>query len=183
MAKTQTTQSSVKIVDGKLILSLPDAKEPVVWQMDLDEAKSAAFTVKENAKTNTFSLVLKGQNGSSEEIAPFDDKKSATDILMKTSEALQNAHGKIRPQSEGYTGHSSFASKPEGEKGDKLGAILAMILAVLLILVWIVASSASHRVAGNNSLNNTSAQSAANNTNPRSSSGVPVSADDFLSNR
>ena len=46
--KTDTLTSTIKIVDSKLILSLPTAQMPVVWQMDLDKAQSAAFTIKEN---------------------------------------------------------------------------------------------------------------------------------------
>ncbi len=39
--------STAKVVDGSLVLSLPDAVTPVVMRLSLEEAKSAAFTVLE----------------------------------------------------------------------------------------------------------------------------------------
>lgn len=179
MAKTDKTNSSVKIVGGKLILSLPDAMEPVVWQMDLEQAQSAALTVKENKKAKSFSLVLKVQGGKTEEIAPFADKQSAMDVLMETSEVLQNAQENIHKHAPAAVAQTS-ASK--GEKGDKLGAFLAAALVIVLIFSWVMLSSAPEKLANaGRSQNNYAGASATGN--PRDSAGVPVSADDFLSNR
>lgn len=175
MMKASKTTSSVKIVDGKLILSLPDAKEPVVWQMDLAHAQAAAFTVKEDKKAETFNLVFKAQGEKQEDIAPFDDRQSAIDILMKTSETLQNAQGKIQNSA------STTASAPKSEKGDKLGAVLAVILILLLFFTWMFFSSAPYKFAGIDHVENGNYGTATGN--PRETSGVAVSADDFLSNR
>ncbi len=169
--------SPVKIVDSKLILSLPDAKEPVVWQMDLTQAQAAAFTVKEDKKAKTFNLVFKVHGEKQENIAPFDDKKSAIDILMKTSEILQNAQGKIQDNT------STATTNPivNNDKNDKLGAVLAVILIILLFLSWIAFSSAPQKFAN---INDIEAGNYGTTTgNPREAAGVPVSADDFLSNR
>ncbi len=174
MTKAKKTASSIKIVDGKLILSLPDAKEPVVWQMDLTQAQAAAFTVKEDKKAKIFNLVFKTQGEKQETIAPFDDKQSAIDVLMETSEVMQNAQGKIQS-------NASTTATPEKEKGDKLGAVLAVILIILLFLSWTVFSSAPQKFGGMESIEAGSYGSATGN--PREAAGVPVSADDFLSNR
>ncbi len=179
--KEDVMASSVKIVDGKLILSLPTAQTPVVWQMDLENAQSAAFTIQEDKKKKNFSLVLKAQDGSIDEIAPFDDKESAVEILMETSSVLQNAHGAIKSggTAASNTNVAPSQSKNNTEGGsDKLGAFLAFALVVVLILIWTISSSTPSKisdVAGTNA--------ASGSVEPRQSSGVPVSADDFLSNR
>ena len=172
MTKANKTTSSIKIVGDKLILSWLGAKEPVVWQMDLAHAKAAAFTVKEDKKTKTFNLVFKSQGEKQENIAPFDDKQSAIDVLMETSETLQNSQG----------GASKAASAPkEKDDDDKLGAILAVILIILLFFTWIFFSSAPSKFAGLGNVESGSYGSTSGN--PRETSGIAVSADDFLSNR
>ena len=178
MAKANKTTPSVKIVDSKLILSLPDALEPVVWQMDLEQAQSAAFTIKENKKAKSFNLVLKVHGEKTEEIASFADKQSAMEVLMETSETLQNAQGKI------YSAHAASAqtSAPKSEKGDKLGAFLAAALVIILVFSWIMLSSAPEKLANIKRTQKEYYGTTANG-NPRESAGVPVSADDFLSNR
>lgn len=178
----QDASSNVKIVDGKLILSLPNAQMPVVWQMDLENAQSSSFTVVEDKKAKNFTLILKGQDGTVDEIAPFDDKQSAVDVLMETSSVLQNAHGQIRP---GSTSGGNTSNNNDDKDSDKLGAGLAIALAIVLILIWVMMSSVPNRsLDGASSSTNTSG-SATNNSgsDPRQSSGVPVSADDFLNNR
>lgn len=172
MGKTNALESTVKIVDGKLILSLPTAESPVVWQMDLEQAQSAAFTITENKKDKNFALVLKSQDGTLDEIALFADKESAMKILMETSSALQNAHGKIKPA-------AAVAHAPK-EKGDKLGAGLAIALIIVLIIIWALSSSVPSKLSPQNSVNKSSAYTG--DTNPTQAAGVPVSADDFLSN-
>ena len=37
--------ASANVVDGKLILSFPHAQTPVLWQMDLAQAKASAIEV------------------------------------------------------------------------------------------------------------------------------------------
>lgn len=39
--------SSAKVVNDTLVLSLPDAKSPIVWRMELTEIKAAAFELQE----------------------------------------------------------------------------------------------------------------------------------------
>ena len=178
MAQTDKITSSVKIIDGKLILSLPDAKEPVVWQMDLKQANSSAFTVKEDKKAKAFNLVLKAEGGTTEDIAPFDDKKSATSLLMEISDALQNAHGNINNNGEKQAATTTASTN---EKSDKLGAILAIILVLSMLFIWMMSSSVPNKLAGQNSAN--AWQSNTSYSNPQEAAGVAVSADDFLSNR
>lgn len=177
---TTATTSSVKIVDGKLIMSLPEAQTPVVWQMDLEKAQAASFTVSEDKKEKNFKLIFKDQDGKTDEIAPFDEKQGAVDILMQTSSILQNAHGQIKPNSNTTT----IITNDNNKKNDKVSAILALALVVVLITIWTMSATGPDRIGtGGVDPNSATSTSVFNNASSRESSGVAVSADDFLSNR
>lgn len=176
--------SSASVVDGKLILSLPDAATPVVWQMDLEQAKSSALEVREDTKTGRFALALKTQKGETVDIASYEEKTSAVQALMVTSRALENAHGKIRPAAANsqdaapgaprYAAQGGFAPA-QPQNSSKASAILAVLLIVFLFMAWaFTIPKASDTIARN--------RSAATGA-PTTDTGVPVSADDFLSNR
>lgn len=178
-AKIKNAPSNVTIVDGKLIMSLPDAQMPVVWQMDLEKAQSSVFTIQEDKKTKSFTLILKQSNNAVDEIASFDNKQDAVDILMETSSALQNAHGQIKPTTANNS--NQHISSPQSDtKGDKTGATLALALIIILGLIWTI--SASGNLDPNRKTTASSFEGSLSK-NARESSGVPVSADDFLSNR
>ena len=55
---TEKLIPSAKIVDGILILSLPDALRPVVWQMELSQSRTSALEVREH-EDGTYHLTLK----------------------------------------------------------------------------------------------------------------------------
>lgn len=171
MAKENKKTSPVNIVGSKLILSLPEALEPVVWQMDIEQAQSSSFTIKEDKKAKSFNLVFKAQGNEAEDIAPFSDKQAAMDILMETSNALQRAKN-VNP---------APANNPTNNKGDKLGAFLAAALIIILILSWIILSSAPENL--DDIGDGQTGYYDSSTGNPRESSGVAVSADDFLNNR
>lgn len=178
------TTSTVKVVDGKLIMSLPDAQTPVVWQMDIEQAQSAAFTVEEDKKKKTFTLVLKTQDGEVQNIAPFENKETAVNILMETSGALQNAHGQIKPTTMAHASNTNIASpvaQQNDDKNNKIGAILAVLLILVLIGIWSLSASNSVQLQNDRLLAPT--ETAISPQDAKSASGVPVSADDFLSNR
>lgn len=187
----QKLDANVTIVDGKIILSLPNAYSPVVWQMDLEKAQSAAFTVKQDSKTKRHVLILKSDDSAKEEIAEFEDKDTAVQVLMETSSVMQNAHGKIRAgvASNGNTPASNAAAGAADQKkeggSDKTGAILAVLLVVILIAIWAVSASIPSRIASTQAADPSARQSnfASAPTSARELSGVAVSADDFLSNR
>lgn len=178
--KQQHASSNITIVDGKLILSLPDAQMPVVWQMDLEKAQSSVFTIQEDKKAKNFTLILKNSDGTTNEIASFESKQDAVDILMETSSVIQNAHGQIRPNAANNNGQAQ--TQNNAGRNNKTSAALALALILVLGLIWSV--SASRKL--DPSARSTTASTSSNfpsSTNARESSGVPVSADDFLSNR
>lgn len=157
-------KTSASVVDGKLILSFPHALKPVVWQMDLGQAKASALEVRDDGGTHA--LVLKTPKGETIEIAPFEKRAQAIEGLMAAARALENAHGQIR----GEGGEVAvFTPKKKGKAGRWIGIILAAIVLLFLISVW---SSQLPRTA--------SGEAAMNGAAPTAATGAPMNADDFL---
>ena len=166
--------SSARVVDGKLILSLPEALNPVVWQMDLGQVKVSALEVREGKSgDNTFSLVLKTPRGDDIDIAPFAGRDEAVSALMAVSGALENAQGKIRPAEAG----SVVAIKPKKSFSFKkaVGVVVALIVVLVLINIW--GSMAPRMVSSG------PAAPASAPASPADTAGVPLSADEFLQGR
>ncbi len=176
---TKETPTNVTIVDRKLILSLPNAQMPVIWQADLEKAQSSAFTIQEDKKAKTFVLILKTKGEEVDEIAHFDNKQASVDVLMEISQALQGAHGQIKPND--IVSNSNAQAVPASSnntRDNKIGAILSLVLVLVLILIWVIFASNNVNL-GKHGANDF----AHSNTNSQGSSGVAISADDFLNNR
>ena len=71
LKKMHKNNASASVVDGKLILSFPHAQTPVIWQMDLAEAKASALEVLKAEKGTDFTLTLKTQKGEKVKIDLF----------------------------------------------------------------------------------------------------------------
>lgn len=181
---TGNYSSSASVVDGTLILSLPDALSPVVWRLELGQAKASALEVREG-ESGVFKLLLKTPRGDVSDIAGFETRGRAVAALMAVSRAMEQAHGQIYPaanDTEPYnpallpvtTKSKKTQSKP---KGSWLGGVVAILIILVLGIVLIN--------MGPRPLNNVAGVPAgsADTQNPQSPSGVPVSADDFLKNR
>jgi len=52
-------KSSAEVVDKHLILSLPNAVEPIVWRMALDKIGTASFEIKHVKASDSYKLILK----------------------------------------------------------------------------------------------------------------------------
>ncbi|MCB1532878.1 MAG: hypothetical protein KDJ35_08410 [Alphaproteobacteria bacterium] len=161
-------KSSAKVVDGKLILSFPNAEKPVVWQMDFAHVKASALEVQ--AQGDSFALILKTPKGENVEIAPFANKNDAVKGLMAASKALESAEGQIRPGSES-AGVTAIASKPK-KSAKWLPPVLALVMLFILINVWAMLS-APREVTTLDTVSNTQSNSV-------DETGVPLSADEFL---
>jgi len=176
--RKKETNASARVVDGKLILSFPDAKTPIVWQMDLTQAKASALEVLEDEANNAFVLKVKTPKGESIDVATFDQRSHAIEGLMAASVALENAHGHIQTGQSGQTtinnAQSSASPQKKSGKSKILGVFLAIIALFIFFTIWssIIPRSVN---TGNNQTLSSSGQ-----TSPQTSSGVPVSADDFL---
>lgn len=162
-------QSSAKVVDGSLIISLPDAVTPIVWRMELANVKASALEVQAHEKG--FMLMLKTPRGEAHDIAPFETKEAAVHALMRVSHALQNASGNMAPAAaqDNQRAHVTPAPHKKGSPW-KWGAALAGIIVVMLLFSYLA------------NLRGPSPQgvSASGAGTSEALSGVPQSADDML---
>lgn len=167
-------QTSAKVVDGKLILSCPGAVVPVVWQMDLGEAKASALEVKQDEGKPHFVLIQRTQKGSAAAVATFEARDKAIQALMEASKALESAHGKIAlPANENHG--NVYVAPTQKKSGGKW--IIAILLFIVLFLLFGIFSANLSQNYQPGSYDN---QASAPQPNPAESNGVPVSADDFL---
>lgn len=173
--------SSARVVDGTLILSLPDAVSPVVWRMDLGFVRASAMEVRKE-EDGTFMLVLKTPKKDVNEIAPFTTKAKALNALMAVSRAMENAQGQIRPSPaatvETGTTAAVGAAPAKKSKWKKLfTGLFAVILLFMFLVVIINLTPPPPRDFPAGTAEGPRA------TAPGEDTGVPLSADEFLQNR
>lgn len=174
--------STAKVIDGILILSLPDAVTPVVWQMELGQSKSSALEIR-NHDNGQFILTLKTPRQDVIDIATYANRDLAIKALLVTSSALEKAQGQLKSAPAGNAAPTyplPVVTRHAGGAFYIMKKILLWLLAIaagiiLLGLVLFLVSSAIN-VAMNTSSGNVSAPAA-------NSSNEPVSADDFFENR
>ena len=184
---TGNYSATASVVDGTLILSLPDALTPVVWRLDLGHAKASALEVREDADGN-FVLLLKTPRGDVNDIARFATRGRAVAALMSVTRAMEQSHGQFRPAAyEGGPYNAAHLPVPVRKKGKAaasqgqgngrglLGGLVA--IALIIILGGIMLNMGPKPVSSNAAL------SPAAGIAPSQAAGVPVSADDFLKNR
>jgi hypothetical protein len=169
--------SSAKVIDGILILSLPDAISPVVWQMELGQSKSSALEIR-NSDDGKFILTLKTPRQDVLDIATYANKDVAIKALLVTSQALEKAQGQLKAGHQNYqspfypvpalsrcqssTRFWGFIKKTFKYFGILLGGLILIGLISLLIGKLFLGSMTS-------------------GTTPSAS--APVSADEFFENR
>lgn len=188
--KQQNHNASAQIVDGTLILSLPDAISPVVWRMDLSGIKSAAMEIrtdKKEGETETYTLTMKATGEKPKDIAPFDTQDKAMNALMAASAAM--AHSQTSPDAAPVASNSnranmSIAAAPAQNTKNKAGQFLASLIGLAIIGLLLFALT---RIGPTNPTNyNTNSDSYGQSGNAGSAqdaAGTPMSADDFLLNR
>lgn len=158
------SSAAARIVDGSLVLSFPDAAEPVVWRMDLAQAKEAGFEIKE--ARGKFKLIQKSGN-ETQDIASFDDRERAVAALMDVSNALQG--GTHSPKAANDTGRAA------GNEAVQWLIAIAGVLIVIGLFMYLsrIAPVDSGPAAPQSQAS--SVDGADGDTN-----GVPLSADEFL---
>lgn len=173
-------QSSAKVVDGNLIISLPDAMNPIVWRMELGSVKASALEVR-TMTDGGFMLSLKTPKGEVHDVAPFTSREPAVDALMKVSSALQNAHGKMVP----FTAPAHIASTHPAqshsapENASAAGSLKWLIaLAGVIIVIMLFSYLSSMTPTRSSETSPSSASGITGETNE--TSGVPESADKML---
>lgn len=170
--------STAKVIDGILILSLPDAISPVVWQMELGQSKSSALEIR-NGDNGQFILTLKTPRQDVLEIAAYANRDQAIKALLVTSSALEKAQGQLKvmpantnsnSNSNGYPVPAVTYAKAGSGLLKKFLTILGMTFASIVALVLVIF------IAGKILLSTPSTPAPGSNS-------APVSADEFLENR
>lgn len=181
---------SARVVDGTLILSLPDALSPVVWRLELGQIKASALEVRPNEKDG-YILVLKTPKGDVHEIAPYDSKSKAVQALMVVGRAMEHAHGQLRPDAANNRGgvpavipQPTAPQKRQASAGRWITGMIAVVVLVAMIGLLVNLGPRQARLdfqAAGNSAAGTATTVAAPGSSGQT--GVPVSADAFLQGR
>lgn len=178
--------STAKVIDGILILSLPDAVSPVVWQMELGQSKSSALEIR-NAENDQFVLTLKTPRQDVLDIATYASRDQAIKALLVTTSALEKGRGQLK------THANTNSAQPNGypvpvvtqKSGSRafniLKKIVAWLAGITLGLVLLYAVAWLLLGAINVIMTPTSGTTASTATS--TPNGGAVSADDFLENR
>ena len=177
ISSSEKLVSTAKVVDGILILSLPDAMSPVVWQMELGQSKSSALEVR-NSADGFFVLALKTPRQDILEIAIYQQKEQAIKALLATSQAMEKAQGQLKNIAS-LSGHYPL---PVVTQGDSFGvkklfkSILSILVIGITIVVGLLLVGFIIFVLSNFVLGGSTPNSAVTTNNP-------VSAEDFFENR
>ncbi|MEM6811554.1 MAG: hypothetical protein AAF549_03710 [Pseudomonadota bacterium] len=175
--KTKTKNDSnisASVSEGHLVLSLPTAIEPVIWRKSLEKIGDALFEVK--SKDDEFHLNLKKTKSSSETIASFSDKEEALSALNAASNALLSPKDKKVKISNSNTKQKEPAANDNRSEAKKW--LIAVGAALLVVGLYIYLTSLIPDTTVGVGIPTAGSQAVAN---PPESTGVPVSADDFLS--
>lgn len=172
-----TSHPTAAIHNDTLVLTLPDAVNPVVWQFDLSSVRASALEV--NNTDNGFTLRLKTPRGETHDIAVYEDRNRAVDVLMAVHRTLAG-DGSVRVESVAV---ETMVSRTPANDSDYRAAnwpLAACALLAFVTLYWIVASFLAppqYFVKG------ASAPAAQMTQVPKSDVGKIQSADDVLKGR
>lgn len=174
LISTKHAALPASIVDGKLILSFPAAKTPVIWQMDLVNIKISALEIQNIEEETT--LVLKNPKGDTIKVAAFNTHKDALDNLIAISNALAKAHGQIA----GAQSDEKDSLNLHKYAGGKKSLFKTFLTLVGFITIFVLGSIfLINIISGPRTLNQQTA-STANLSSNSAQDGTPISADDFL---
>lgn len=176
-------ESSAKVVDGNLIISLPDALNPIVWRMELGSVRASALEVRPHANDGSFVLSLKTPKGDVHDVAPFDSRERAVKALMRISNAMQSASGNMVAPSAAAPGISTAQELPSRPALSGAGPSSYKWLIALagVILVIFLFAQLSNMAPPRGTVSPVGDQPATSVTGaPATESGVPQSADDAL---
>lgn len=182
------SSSSAEVNDNHLVLSFPDAKEPVIWRMALKDIGTAIFEVKQDKDGEQAKLVLKPKKGTAEIIAAFHTKKDAVDALVMASKALQHGHNQdmheqkkviVQSAKTANDSHETVIINPTGNKSEAHKWLIALIGAGLVIGLYYYLTTL---IPVDTNTGNIEAVATSTPADPAEATGVPVSADAFLGN-
>lgn len=178
---TGKNTSTANVSAEHLVVSLPGATEPLVWRIELSKVSASTFEVHEK-ENGLHSLCLKDAAGKHKDISSFSNKEDAVQALMCISSALQNVEtsADTKTQSSKKSTSAPETARPVQNAPVKSDAVkwvltIAGVAAVLALFFYLASITPKSSEAF---LSDQAATSAPENAG--TSSGVPVSADDFL---
>ena len=186
---TEKLVPSAKVVDGILILSLPDALRPVVWQMELGQSRTSALEVREQ-EDGTCHLTLKTPRQDVLEMAPYATKAQAIRALQTVAAAMEKAHGQLRPYAHSAMGAENgdslvspypvpaipYATGNHNNLTSRSGILRLAALAIVFLALVVFFVFSGNGISPPSIGANGNSRATANSVK----TGTPVSADDFL---
>lgn len=145
--------SVATIHDGALILSLTDAKEPCVWRMDLTQARLSALELKDD--NGAALLQIRTPKGDIHTIATYDQRDRALEVLTTVAATLSGAKTHSNT-------NTTTASTPTNSNWLWFGVALVGLLIVFSFMS--ATKTSSYKL----------------NIPSKTTTGEPLSADDFL---
>ncbi len=173
MFKNNNKNNIANINDGFLIITLTKSNTPVVWRLELEKAKVAAFEIHEQEEKHALSI--KVARKAIETIGVFNAQEEAMEALLSISNTLQNTSQTANKTI--ATTAQSATSTPQ-TKASKNNRTVIALLATFLVLglfyyYW-------GRLMPTTQVFETQTISSTGNSNPATQTGVPVSADELL---
>ncbi len=165
--------STAKVIDGVLILSLPDAVTPVVWQMELGQSKSSALEIR-TTSDNQFLLVLKTPRADALDIATYANRAQAIKALLVVSQAMEKAQGQLKAAAAPHSYPVPVVTAREPVAA--INFIKKLLRFSAMIIVAIILCAVLLFGVGKLFLGSSSPQTSA-------TSNSPISADEFLESR
>lgn len=180
---------SAKVVDGILVLSLPDAVSPVVWRMELGDARTSALEIRDR-EDGSCVLTVKTPRQDAWDVAAYATKDKALAALRCVSLAMEKAGGQLRffhgiprtpEKAEGgavpllpvVSPHPAYGA--EGHH-TKFWRLLALGVVVLAFALFFVKRPMGPQMEGGGIFPSAPSSDSA-------AIGKPISADDFLEGR
>lgn len=134
---TGSFKSSARVVDGALIVSIPDSVTPIVWRVSYDEAKTAKFEV--DKKGDEYLLIFKKNGGKAETVATFNRRGPAVEVLFNLTKAIEQS-GASRSMNAGVSFPEPTRSKTKSLLSFIFGTVFrTLIVLMTLYIVYMVA--------------------------------------------
>jgi hypothetical protein len=162
-----------------LVLALQDAVSPIIWQMERDRLRTAAFDVLE--RQSVFYVRFKPMDGDTSDIAVYHDRNAALAVLAQIHNVLGQDTSKKKGSGGGFVELAPSSPLVSGSffgrffdaraQGAALGVLaIALFITLSVLLFWLVPPPIQDP--------NVTMSFGENRT-----SGIPQSADDILQNR
>lgn len=174
--KSQGSGTIVKIVDGVMVMSLMEARKPLVWRIDVEKINAASLEV-DGDDERGYTLKLVEAKGGAQDIAIFDKMEDAKAVLTTATHELLHLSGASVGGS--CCGPKNKMVSPSSGGGcGKLHAFFAAFTALIVLVVLVIAFSTPPKNVGG-----VSGSVASPVAGSSGGQGEAVSADDFLNNR